>query len=156
MLTEGYIDDLKPLSARALLQWCEIHGGKDSLATIIHPVSFYKTKAKHIISTCIALYESWGGDIPRSPEDLLSLKGNFTTNITCQGSEPYVFSLSITMSIPRSRSKSDDISDGPCMGGMCRHMCGYARASHRWSAWMGGSDETARNHPYAGDSPGTT
>ncbi len=92
------------------------------MATIIHPVSFHKTKAKHIISTCIALCESWGGDIPRTPEGLLSLKGDFTTPIlSCQGLEPYVYySLSITTTStgvgPKVMILVTDLAWGECVG----------------------------------------
>ncbi|XP_063709498.1 endonuclease III-like protein 1 isoform X2 [Culicoides brevitarsis] len=42
---------------------------------LIRPVSFYKTKAKHIKQTCEILVNEYNGDIPKSIEGLLKLPG---------------------------------------------------------------------------------
>lgn len=41
----------------------------------IYPVGFYKTKAKQIFSICQSLLDDFGGQVPDSIEDLLTLKG---------------------------------------------------------------------------------
>ncbi len=41
----------------------------------IFPVVFYKTKAKQIFSICQSLLDNFGGQVPDSIEDLLTLKG---------------------------------------------------------------------------------
>jgi endonuclease-3 len=46
-----------------------------SIAALIYPVSFYKTKAKHVKATCRALLNKFGGRIPGTMEELLTLPG---------------------------------------------------------------------------------
>ncbi len=41
----------------------------------IYPVGFYKTKAKQILSICQSLLDDFGGQVPDSLDDLLTLKG---------------------------------------------------------------------------------
>ncbi len=41
----------------------------------IFPVGFYKTKAKQIFSICQSLLDNFGGQVPDSIDDLLTLKG---------------------------------------------------------------------------------
>ena len=43
--------------------------------TLIFPVGFYHTKAKHLRETCQSLLEDYGGSVPRSMEELLELPG---------------------------------------------------------------------------------
>jgi endonuclease III len=45
------------------------------LERLIYPVSFYRTKARHIRSTCRLLVDHFGGDVPRTMEELLLLPG---------------------------------------------------------------------------------
>jgi len=45
------------------------------IGSIIHPVGFYKTKAKSIKATCSILKEKFNSDIPETVEGLLSLPG---------------------------------------------------------------------------------
>ncbi len=41
----------------------------------IYPVGFYKTKTKQILSICQSLLDDFGGQVPDSLDDLLTLKG---------------------------------------------------------------------------------
>jgi len=41
----------------------------------IYPVGFYKTKAKQILSICQSLLDDFGGQVPDSIDDLLTLNG---------------------------------------------------------------------------------
>src|SRR4051812_11249227 len=42
---------------------------------LIYPVSFYRQKAKHVKDTCRVLVEKFGGVVPQTMEDLLTLPG---------------------------------------------------------------------------------
>jgi endonuclease III len=42
---------------------------------LIYPVSFYRTKARHVKATCNLLMERFGGRVPDTMEDLLTLPG---------------------------------------------------------------------------------
>jgi endonuclease-3 len=42
---------------------------------LIFPVGFYHTKAKHLVETCRILADRFGGRVPRSLEELLTLPG---------------------------------------------------------------------------------
>jgi endonuclease III len=42
---------------------------------LIHPASFYRTKAKHIQSTSKILIDNYSSDIPKSVEELCKLPG---------------------------------------------------------------------------------
>jgi endonuclease-3 len=42
---------------------------------LIYPVSFYRHKAKHVKATCQRLVEHYGGRVPTTMEDLLTLPG---------------------------------------------------------------------------------
>jgi endonuclease-3 len=42
---------------------------------LIYPVSFYRTKAKHVKDTCRILIEKYGGRVPGTMEELLTLPG---------------------------------------------------------------------------------
>ena len=42
---------------------------------LIYPVSFYKTKARHVKRTCVLLLERFGGQVPATMEELLTLPG---------------------------------------------------------------------------------
>jgi endonuclease-3 len=46
-----------------------------AIATLIYPVSFYRTKARHVKATCEALIERFNGRVPGTMEDLLTLPG---------------------------------------------------------------------------------
>ncbi len=48
---------------------------ESELSKLIYPVSFYKTKAKHIKATAEKLHEKHGDDVPDSIEELLELPG---------------------------------------------------------------------------------
>ena len=45
------------------------------IETLIYPVSFYRTKARHVRATCRLLVEQFGGRVPRRMEELLTLPG---------------------------------------------------------------------------------
>jgi endonuclease-3 len=42
---------------------------------LIYPVSFYRTKARHVRQTCRQLLERFGGRVPHRMEELLTLPG---------------------------------------------------------------------------------
>jgi endonuclease III len=42
---------------------------------LIYPVSFYRNKAEHIIDTCTQLLKRFGGRVPATMEELLTLPG---------------------------------------------------------------------------------
>jgi endonuclease III len=42
---------------------------------LIYPVSFYRNKAVHVLETCHQIVRRFGGAVPRSMEDLLTLPG---------------------------------------------------------------------------------
>jgi endonuclease-3 len=42
---------------------------------LIYPVSFYRTKAKHVKITCRTLIEQFGGRVPSTMDELLTLSG---------------------------------------------------------------------------------
>jgi endonuclease-3 len=42
---------------------------------LIYPVSFYRTKARHVRATCRQLVERYGGRVPATMEELLTLPG---------------------------------------------------------------------------------
>jgi len=42
---------------------------------LIFPVGFYHTKAKHLVETCRDLLQNYGGNVPRSMDELLKLPG---------------------------------------------------------------------------------
>lgn len=45
------------------------------IETLIYPVSFYRHKAKHVKATCQILVEKFGGRVPGTMEELLTLPG---------------------------------------------------------------------------------
>jgi endonuclease-3 len=45
------------------------------IARLIYPVSFYRTKARHVKETCRLLEERFGGPVPATMEELLTLPG---------------------------------------------------------------------------------
>jgi endonuclease-3 len=46
-----------------------------TIARLIYPVGFYRTKARAIRSVCRTLLERWGGSVPRDLDALLTLNG---------------------------------------------------------------------------------
>lgn len=49
--------------------------GEDGLIPYIKSIGLYKSKARHLISLCEKLISDFGGEVPRSREDLMSLSG---------------------------------------------------------------------------------
>jgi endonuclease III len=45
------------------------------IETLIYPVSFYRNKARHVRATCRLLIERFGGKVPGTMEELLTLPG---------------------------------------------------------------------------------
>jgi endonuclease-3 len=45
------------------------------IETLIYPVSFYRHKARHVKATCRILIEKFGGRVPQTMEELLTLPG---------------------------------------------------------------------------------
>ena len=48
---------------------------RDELEAIVRPTGFYRNKAKNIQAACQLIMEKFGGEVPRSMEDLTSLPG---------------------------------------------------------------------------------
>jgi endonuclease III len=46
-----------------------------AIERLIHPVSFYRTKAVHVKRTCEEILKRYGGRVPSTMEDLLTLPG---------------------------------------------------------------------------------
>jgi len=46
-----------------------------AIAKLIYPVSFYRTKARHVKATCRALLGRFGGRVPGTMDELLTLPG---------------------------------------------------------------------------------
>jgi len=46
-----------------------------AIARLIYPVSFYRTKARHVKATCRALLDRFDGRVPGTMEELLTLPG---------------------------------------------------------------------------------
>ncbi len=49
--------------------------GEDGLIPYIKSIGLYKSKARHVIGLCEKLIKDFGGEVPRSREDLMSLPG---------------------------------------------------------------------------------
>ena len=49
--------------------------GEERLIPYIKSIGLYKSKAKHVIGLCEKLISDFGGEVPRSREDLMSLPG---------------------------------------------------------------------------------
>ena len=45
------------------------------IQALIYPVSFYRNKAVHVVETCSQIVRRFGGVVPRTMEDLLTLPG---------------------------------------------------------------------------------
>lgn len=46
-----------------------------TIARLIYPVSFYKTKARHVRATCRRIADTFGGRVPSTLDELLTLPG---------------------------------------------------------------------------------
>ncbi len=46
-----------------------------TIAKLIYPVGFYRTKARAILAVCRALLDRWGGQVPNDLDALLTLQG---------------------------------------------------------------------------------
>ena len=49
--------------------------GEDGLISYIKSVGLYRTKARHIIELCRILLDRFGGEVPRTREELMELPG---------------------------------------------------------------------------------
>ncbi len=49
--------------------------GEETIAGLIYPVGFYRTKARHLVALGRALVEGWGGRVPEEMEELVGLPG---------------------------------------------------------------------------------
>ncbi len=49
--------------------------GEEGLISYIKSIGLYKSKAKHVIGLCQKLLDDFGGQVPRSREELMSLPG---------------------------------------------------------------------------------
>ena len=47
----------------------------EEIAELIYPVGFYKTKARHVHACCEQLVQRFGGRVPRTLEELVTLPG---------------------------------------------------------------------------------
>ena len=50
-------------------------GGEISIESLIYPVGFYRTKAKHLKALCRTVLSSYGGKVPKTREELMKLPG---------------------------------------------------------------------------------
>lgn len=63
------------LFARAATPAAMLRLRETTIARLIYPVGFYRTKARAIRATCRALLERFGGNVPRDLDALLTLQG---------------------------------------------------------------------------------
>ncbi|HEY2388928.1 MAG TPA: endonuclease III [Candidatus Binatia bacterium] len=63
------------LFARAATPAAMLRLREATIARLIYPVGFYRTKARAIRATCAALLERFGGEVPRDLDALLTLQG---------------------------------------------------------------------------------
>jgi len=63
------------LFARAATPAAMLRLREATIARLIYPVGFYRTKARAIRATCRALLERFGGEVPRDLDALLTLQG---------------------------------------------------------------------------------
>jgi endonuclease-3 len=63
------------LFARAATPAAMLRLREATIARLIYPVGFYRTKARAIRATCTALIERFGGEVPRDLDALLTLQG---------------------------------------------------------------------------------
>ena len=63
------------LFARAATPAAMLRLREATIARLIYPVGFYRTKARAIRATCTALLERFGGEVPRDLDALLTLQG---------------------------------------------------------------------------------
>lgn len=47
----------------------------EKIEALIHPVSFYRNKARFVKATCAVLLDRYGGQVPRTLEELVTLPG---------------------------------------------------------------------------------
>lgn len=74
--TDEQVNAVTPvLFARYPDAWSLAGANIDDVASIIHPVGFFNTKARHIVRTAQELVTRLGGKVPDTMEDLLSLPG---------------------------------------------------------------------------------
>ena len=63
------------LFRRAATPWAMARLRVRDIERLIYPVSFYRTKAAHVKATCRLLMERFGGRVPDTMEELLTLLG---------------------------------------------------------------------------------
>jgi endonuclease-3 len=70
------------LKARNVRQLAKLD--EKDIASFIYPVGFYKTKAKHLKKLAEILIDKYGGDVPKTREELITLPGvgRKTANLT--------------------------------------------------------------------------
>jgi len=70
---------------------------------IIHPTGFYKTKTKHILQTAKIIKEQFGGGVPRTMEELLTLRGvgRKTANIVLESAHGIVVGIPVDTHVRR-------------------------------------------------------
>ena len=49
--------------------------GEDGLAEIIRPCGLFRSKSKHVISACRSIIDDFGGEVPKTFEELMKLDG---------------------------------------------------------------------------------
>lgn len=72
---ETTADASRRLFARATTPEAMLRLRATTIAKLIYPVGFYRTKAASILSICRDLVERWDGRVPRDLDDLLTLRG---------------------------------------------------------------------------------
>ena len=63
------------LFARAAAPAAMLRLAAREIEELIYPASFYRNKARHVLDTCRQLIERFGGRVPTTMEELLSLPG---------------------------------------------------------------------------------
>ena len=91
--------------------------GEEGLADKIKSCGLYKSKAKHIISACGDLVERFGGEVPKTVDELMSLSGvgrktaNVVTSVMFDNEviavDTHVFRLSNRIGLARSKTPAD-------------------------------------------------
>jgi endonuclease-3 len=74
--TDAAVDRVrKPLFERYPTVASLAAANPEEVEEIIHALGFFRVKARHVIRTALALAERYGGEVPTTMEDLLTLPG---------------------------------------------------------------------------------
>ncbi|GMN59412.1 hypothetical protein TIFTF001_028511 [Ficus carica] len=87
-------------------------GDEEKMKTLIYPVGLYVRKAKYMKKLAPICLNKYNGDIPSTLDELLKLPGI-------------------------GPKMAHYVRYECCLERRSRHMCGYSRAPHQQSTWMG-------------------